>query len=290
MTTRKGFLMCRITILLSISLLAGGCLFLPARRTTEGTPSFTFVHITDPQFGMYKAFKETEGYEQERQDFSRAIHLIGALRPDFTAITGDLIEQWNDEEQLRLFRDYRNALEKVSPVYLTPGNHDMPPTAEGLAFYRERYGDDYFSMEHRGCHLIFLNSNLINFEERLPEEARKQWEWLEEELKRANQRKVAHIFVFQHHPYYVNAADEADEYFNVPTPIRKRYLDLLARHRVSAVFAGHLHRDKVTQYEGIQMITTSSLGKPLGETPAGFRLVRVTGRQIEHQYMPVIPE
>ncbi|HPB29991.1 MAG TPA: metallophosphoesterase [Candidatus Sumerlaeota bacterium] len=245
-----------------------------------------FVHISDPQFGMYQAFKEVQGYEREITDGRNAANMITPLKPEFLVITGDLVEQWNNDEQLRLFEAFRKELESIAPVYVTAGNHDMPPTADGLAIFRRRYGPDRFTADHKGCRLIFLNSNLIAFADKLPDEAAEQRKWLQAALKQAAADRVERIFVFQHHPFFLTEPDEKDEYFNIPQSRRKGYMDLLADHGVTAVFTGHLHRESIREYRGMKMISTSSLGKPLGEAPPGIRVVIASKDDLVHEFMP----
>lgn len=278
-----------ILALIGLPMMITGCRILPSALRESKPEPFGFVVIADPQVGMYKAFKETEGYDWEVRDFARANELVKELRPDFVVIAGDLVERWNDEEQIALFFDFVRALEEHTPVYLAAGNHDMAPSAEGLAFYRETYGADYYGVQHRGSRMIVLNSNLIFHSDRLPEEAQAQWEWLEEELAEANRAGVSHIFVVQHHPYFITEAYEEDQYFNIPMETRRRYLDLLTSHDVAAVFAGHYHREAGGTHEGMEQIISSSLGKPLGETPPGLRWVRVTKNAFEHEFVTLPP-
>ena len=39
----------------------------------------------------------------------------------------------------------------------------------------------------------------------------------------------------------------------------------------------------------ILMITTNAAGKPLGNAQPGYRLIKITKRQIEHSYIPIHP-
>ena len=247
---------------------------------------FTFVQITDPQIGMYKAFKEVDDYSPELRDFARGVELVRELSPDFVVITGDLVETWNNQEEIAHFMEFKTALEEHAPVHLQPGNHDMAPNAVGLAFYRETYGPDRDAMEYEGCRLILLNSNLIAYAG-LAEQEKEQWEWLVAELEKANAANPRHIFVFQHHPFFLQQADEEDAYFNIPTATRMRYLDLFAQHNVTAVFAGHYHREAGGFHEGTEYIVTSSLGYPLGATPPGMRRVEVTAEGYSHSFIPL---
>ncbi len=277
---------------LFLPLLALLPLWLLACATTSqpqaaGPDSFVFLHITDPQVGMYKALDREEDYSIEARDFARALTLVEELQPDFVLIGGDMVEWWSNEEQIALFMDFAEQLEQHTTVYLQPGNHDHPPTDEGVAFYRDLYGPDYYSVSHRGSHLILLNSNLIEYNDRLPEHEQEQWEWLVEELKTASELSPDHTFVFVHHPFFLYSPDEDDTYFNIRPETRELYLTLFEEHGVDAIFAGHYHREAGGFRGDMEMIVTSSLGTPLGNQPAGLRRVVVNPSYYEHEFLPL---
>lgn len=264
-----------------------GCQRLAATAPAEEREPFVFVHITDPQVGMYRDFDMADDFSNEERDFPRAVDLVARIEPDFVIIGGDLVEKWNYEDEIEFFLDFVSDLEEHTTVHLQPGNHDHPPTEEGLAFYRDLHGPDYFSVFHKGSHFILLNSNLIAFEDELPEEAARQWEWLEGELETAAGDEADNVFVFVHHPFFMYEPDEDDTYFNIPPEVRVRYLDLFEEHGVDAVFAGHYHREAGGYSGDMEMIVTSSLGTPLGDDPVGLRRVVVSPEGYEHEYLPL---
>ena len=61
---------------------------------------------------------------------------------------------------------------------------------------------------------------------------------------------------------------------------------------MTAVFAGHLHRNSEAAAGTLQVIATSAVGKPLGKDPSGFRVVKVYADRIEHAYyaLDAVPE
>ncbi|MCC5878065.1 MAG: metallophosphoesterase [Candidatus Sumerlaeia bacterium] len=247
---------------------------------------FTFVQISDPQIGMYMAFKEADDYTPELRDFARGVELVSDLAPEFIVITGDLVETWNNHTEIAHFMEFKAALEAHAPVHLQPGNHDMAPNPEGLEFYRRTYGPDRGVLEFEGCRFILLNSNLIAYTS-LAAEEEEQWGWLVGELWNAREENARHIFVFQHHPFFLHEADEEDAYFNIPTAKRMRYLELFAEHGVTANFSGHYHREAGGFHKGTEYIVTSSLGYPLGDTPPGMRRVEVTADGYSHSFIPL---
>jgi len=66
--------------------------------------------------------------------------------------------------------------------------------------------------------------------------------------------------------------------------VRKKFFDLFIEYRVRAVFAGHYHRNSLASHRGIEMITTSAVGRQLGNDLSGFRVVQVFRDRIEHHY------
>ena len=53
------------------------------------------------------------------------------------------------------------------------------------------------------------------------------------------------------------------------------------------MFSGRYHRNSYGEHGGLQMVTTGAVGYPLGDDPSGFRVVRVHGDRIEHEYRPL---
>ena len=86
--------------------------------------------------------------------------------------------------------------------------------------------------------------------------------------------------MFQHIPYFDKAPDEADDYFNIPEPARRRYLDLLKDTGVRYVFAGHLHRNAIAKDGPLTEVVTGAVGMPLGGSLSGFRIVVVDAQEL----------
>jgi 3',5'-cyclic AMP phosphodiesterase CpdA len=248
-----------------------------------------FVQITDPQLGFYP-----EKMEIEQQDFRKGIAVSNQLKPDFVVITGDLVNEPRDTNQLAAFQSISKELHATIPLWLLPGNHDVgnKPKPADLQFYLDRYGYDRFSFVYKKVRFIGINSNLIYAQ--TPESEAAQFAWLEQELQKG--QKERGIILFSHHPFFLKEAAEADDvYFNITQKVRKRYLDLFHKYGVQAIFAGHYHRNSFGTHHQLQMITTASVTEPFHPDFKGIRLITINpiknkdGKRLElkHRYEPI---
>ena len=84
-------------------------------------------------------------------------------------------------------------------------------------------------------------------------------------------------------PLFLKAADEPDQYFNIPLEVRKRYLALFHEYGVKQVFAGHTHVNQELRDGDLEMIVTGPVGKPLGGK-SGFAVVKVSDEGVTHRF------
>ena len=226
---------------------------------------FTFVQLTDIQLGM---FSKNTNNDEEKRLYSLAIDQINTLKPKFIVITGDFVNQRTDTNQIKAFKQLTSLISNRIPVYLIPGNHDVGqiPDKEKLDFYFRYYPTDKFDFGYKGLQLIGINSSLINSG---TEQEQAQLNWLKASLNKKS-GKVRKI-VFTHHPFFITDINEKDSYSNIPGQKRMEYMQLFKSNGVKMIFAGHYHNNAIAQYDGIEMITTSAVGKQLGKAKSGFR-------------------
>ena len=173
---------------------------------------------------------------------------VNQMRPVVTIHLGDIVHP------VPALPTYRGAAEAAidimraleHPYHYIPGNHDVgdkpfPANPAGrvneaaIAAYEQHFGAPYSSFSHAGCRFILINSPVLNSGLRAEEE---QAPWLEAELEAAAGER---IFLFTHYPPYVCHRDEPSNYDNIDPPAREWLLALIERHRVEALFAGHVH-------------------------------------------------
>ena len=129
-----------------------------------------------------------------------------------------------------------------------------------------------------------LNSNLEKGTKDVPEEAAKMETWFRAELAKAKESGARYIIVFQHISFFLKEAGEPDQYFNIPSDVRQRYLKLMHQYDVREVFAGHYHRNELGRDGDLEMVTTGPVGMPLGGAKSGIRIVTVDDKGVTHKY------
>lgn len=232
----------------------------------------TFAVLADPQFGMYA---KDQNFLQEAANFEFVIASLNRLHPAFVVICGDLTDRTGDQAEIAAYKQILHKLDPNIPAYNVAGNHDVGnvPTPSTLAGYRAAFGPDYYAFHARNILGIVLDSNLISAPDQVPEESAKQEEWLRNTL--SNAAPDQQTIIFQHIPYFLEDAQEKDNYFNIPLAIRPKYLDLLSTNHVHLIFAGHYHRLAGGSDGTLKEVVTGAVGMPLGKSSSGFRLVQL---------------
>lgn len=213
-------------------------------------PLFTFAVIADthtrPEEGDESSPWAVNGLANGRARY--VVERVRRMQPAFAVHLGDVVHPvpvlptYGPAAQVAL--DIMRRL--PCPVSYIPGNHDvgdkpfpaMPAARvsdDGVALYRRWFGAPFSSFDHGECHFVLINSPVLN--SGLAAEA-EQRPWLEADLA-ANAGK--RIFLFTHYPPYITEAGEPSNYDNIDEPARGWLLELLERHRVEALFAGHVH-------------------------------------------------
>ena len=269
--------------------------------------SFFFIQMADPQLGMFAASSglseskieefrrmglrirpapQITGFADETALYEKAIAEVNRLRPDFVVMCGDMVNDQDDQEQLAEVERITAQLDSDIPMYWAAGNHDVgnTPTPESLRLYRQRYGEDDYSFDHKGSHFLVLNSCIFFDPSEIPGEWERQLQFVTQDLQKATADRPEHILVSVHHPLFVGTPDDDDSWLVIPQERRRVLLELFKGHGVTAVFTGHWHQNNLATDGELQMVTTGPVGYPLGDDPSGFRIVKVLGPRIEHEY------
>jgi len=274
-------------------------------------PLFMFVVMADPQFGLYSfltgnertaaaleaaglrvpVFPPISDLKRERTLFAEAIASANAINPAFVVVCGDLVNEWDDAEQLNALKQIAGSLSPEISIRWVAGNHDvsedyMHPTPRALARYREQFGPDYYAFQVRGVSFIVIDSTVIQHPEQAGDELEANLAFLETELTAAKLRRSSHTIIFSHHPWFLREPDEdepAQCWMVIPPDRRERLIELGAEAGVSAVFSGHTHRNQLAAAGTLEIVQTTAVGCPLGDDPSGFRVVKVYEDRLEHE-------
>ena len=240
-----------------------------------------FIQVSDPQLGFISL---TDDFAPEQELMGQITAEINRLQPDFVVFSGDLVH-WYDKEQLwDGFKRMCAKIDKKIPVYYLPGNHDVSGdvSTESVEQFVERFGSDRFVHRGRSYTVIGYNSNNIKNRTAASEA---EYEWIEQQLSRARKNKP--IIVVSHHPYFLDNADEAEEYFNIDIETRMRYIKLFERYGVDLVLTGHLHRCTSGRYGDIDFVTAGPAGKTLGSDASGVEIVKIEDGKVVPKYYPI---
>ncbi len=272
--------------------------------------SFSFIQLADTQFGMssglsgksdediaafaargLKVNKEPkfEGYEPETKAFEEAIKQANERNSEFVVVCGDMVNNSESTEERDEVMRIASQLDEGIPIYWIAGNHDVAtdavvPTPSSMAAYRTHWGDDYYSFQYGDTSFIALNTSLMDQPEHVGSDVESQMRFLKAELQAAQKRDSSQIIVFTHYPLFLADADEEDNYFSVKKAQRMPVIDLLKDYGVSAVFAGHWHRNNYATDGDMLMVTSGPVGFPLGNDPSGLRIVKLYDDRVEHEY------
>lgn len=271
----------RIFLSIMVFTILTGCM---SKNITSNDKPFFFFQMADPQFGM---FTHDSGFTKETINFTKAIEAANRLHPAFVIVCGDLVNQYVNQAEIAEYKRIAALLDPSIPLYNVAGNHDVgtpQPTLKGLENYRKNFGKDYYTFRHGNLYGIVLNSSLFFDPALVSAEAEKQNKWLRTTLEEAKKLKNVNIVIFQHIPWFIDQPNEKDQYFNIPAEQRTIFLDLFHKYGVKYILAGHLHKNAIGRDGNLEMIITGPVGKPLGHDSSGFRVVKVDGNKILHQY------
>lgn len=206
----------------------------------------------------------TPASPRSNRRFAAAIAALSDDPPAFALHLGDVVHPLPELGESEAAAAAAEALLATMPcpLHLTAGNHDIgdkpnplvPAAAvrpDWIARFDRRFGPATRAFDHEGCRFVLFNDLLVN--SGLPEEE-EAFALLEEALATADR-----AFLATHYPPFLHAADEGTLYDNLDEPGRSRLLDIVARHGVEAVFAGHVHVFLHNRHRGVEIYGAPSV-------------------------------
>lgn len=199
---------------------------------------------TDPNEIRLYAISDSHGFETNHELISSVIR----DRPDFIIHSGDIpigTGYQKDQFESLWFRRGGDLLRNIPIIYIN-GNHDAGPyfsdyfmIAQRNTYNTSPNGHNY-SFDYGNTHFVVLDSNpwglsemnAVNSNLPVDEETniiiRDSLKWLEDDLQSETAKRAKWRIVVMHHPYTDNFT-------------YKHAVDILEKHGVNLVIAGHLH-------------------------------------------------
>jgi predicted phosphodiesterase len=161
-------------------------------------------------------------------------------KPAFLVHVGDFVRYPSlDEHRFFIAEIAETGFNR--PIFLVPGNHDIPPDwPSSKELFENLYGPTNFYFRFRDSLFIFLssqkNKSFLNSLKFL------------EEILRSDSSQAHYRFIFLHYlpGFYPDMSIKDNK--EAERLLEERLLDLLKRYKVNYVFTGHLHtyyREKV---------------------------------------------
>ncbi|MDQ7246748.1 metallophosphoesterase family protein [Dongia sedimenti] len=220
------------------------------------------IQITDLHLSAERAYNYV--------GWQACLEHINQARPDFVAVTGDLVLCDPDHVPDHAF--VRSQLERIeAPWAALPGNHDLGDsgpapymgqfiTAARRARWLGHFGTDRWTRDLGRWSLIGINAQLLGSGLEAEDE---QNTWLEGVIAGARGRPVA---LFLHKPLFLEHAAEADApVFAVSGAGRAPVLDILAGADLRLVACGHNHCYRTVQHGRTAIVWGPSTGQLVAE-------------------------
>lgn len=199
-----------------------------SRRAAADDADLTFAVVTDTHANAESP--------ERLAGLTRAFAAIEVEDPAFVLNCGDITDYGAEDE----FAAYRAAIPDalIDRIHHVPGNHEVRWDPTAMENYRRHFGPPSYSFDADGLHFVALDPTQALQEPGVfgPD----RLDWLRDDLERAGASTPSVLFL--HLPfggpyYYVNDTEDL--------------LETIAPFRVRGIFAGHIHKEEVTQFNGL---------------------------------------
>ncbi len=231
------------------------------------------INRHDNQFQFVIVSDRTGGHRSGV--FSRAVHQINLLQPEFIVSVGDLVEGGgiSYEDYDRQWKEFQNFTSQLTmPFFYVPGNHDASHN-RGVVKWQDKFDKLYHSFVYKDVLFLCLNSN-DGPAQRREDAAEDDFRYRTGigEQQRAFIRKTLEMhakvrwtLVFLHHPVWA-----------VRDPQRLEEngwaeVEGMLKDRDYTVFCGHVHRYRkyIRQGKNYYQLATTGGGSRLRGTSFG---------------------
>lgn len=212
--------------------------------------AYSFAYIADPLFG----YSTPGSCEVQEKKLKTVVSALNKLRPKFVVISGNFTSVVRDSTaeilhsidahlvQTDLFRRSVARISETIPVFFVPGDidQDIIPTPESIARYHRFYGCDYYGFWMGGVRYLIINTSVLLHPENVPDHAKAQNIWLEEELEQCKLGALQ-VIIFSYHPWFIEHAEEEDSEEHkqghvMPKHLRDKWLPKMRHTKIKYIF------------------------------------------------------
>lgn len=246
-TTEYGPELTRRGLITAAGMGAASTVALLGAASAEASPGVT--ETASPEIGRARFALVSDTHvnldsTQSTQWLERVYDAIAARQPDAVLHLGDITDTGLDGEYARAGEIVPETLR--GKMHYTLGNHEVRWDTTAKEVAHAHIGGQSYSFEVGGLHVIGFDPTQVLEEPGHYGEA--GLAWLREDISAAGQHTP--IVLFQHYP-----VGESFYYFDDQDTL----ISLLAEHNVRAVFAGHVHKEVVSSFNGFTQATLAAI-------------------------------
>ena len=232
------------------------CLSFLASPVRAQKPAFTFMHISDVQFGSFGEYEKGMTYFVKKMKENAYFP-----PPDFIVVTGDIADKGKVDE----YQFYKAMMDQLNiPYYTIPGNHYDGDYHAIHQAYLDYVGKD--KLNYHFTYKGFLFIMLARYNSVV------DYNWVEDLVANS----PGPVFIADHYPLLPpRTAGKAVKYH-----MRSPELEnIIAKYpgKVIAFLSGHSHINSLVKKDGVFHVNTQALAV----RPHGFRLFKVYSDRIE---------
>ncbi len=250
--------------------LLSACVSVPPQEAQSSRPAARSLAAPEDEavFHFIIYGDRTSGPRDGVKILAKAVEETNLLAPDLVMTVGDLVQGYNETDAwLKQAEEYRGIMNELRmPWYPVAGNHDIywrgsaAPPGHHEANYETNFGPLWYWFGHKNAAFIVLytdegdpDSNRKGTEApALVQMSAAQVAWLQETLART--AGYDHVFLFMHHPRWAGGAYKESNWDQV-------HEMLVDAGNVTAVFAGHLHRQRYSgRRDDIEYFVLAGIG------------------------------
>ncbi|MBY0459121.1 MAG: metallophosphoesterase [Gemmataceae bacterium] len=218
-------------------------------ETADKNPWTSLKINNDPDQFTFAIVSDRTGGHRAKV-FSRAVHQVNMLNPQFVMSVGDLIEGYTkkDEAIKSEWDEFDGYVKQFKmPFFYVAGNHDLT-NKEMVTAWGARYGKRYYSFTYRGVLFLALcsenpdSSGMGTIDE-------DQQKWVAKTVEAHKDAKW--VFAFLHKPIWTAKDLDKNGWAAVEKALAGK------KHNV---FCGHVHRYQVFERNGTQFYQLATTG------------------------------